>query len=339
MAMHWLPWSSTVAVLLLVLCMQARVHAGRVADLSLFKPLESNVQALPVVLWHGMGDSCCSMASVGSLKKLIEDKLGVFVHSIATGDGEYADIWSSFYGNVNQQVDKVCDELSDMKELAGGFNMVGFSQGGQFLRAVVERCGHKLPPVHTLITLGGQHQGVANTPGCEEDLTGVAAKACTAMQVMLARGAYAPWVRENLVQAQYFKDPYNLDAYLANNIFLPDINNERLNKNQLYADNMASLERLVLVMFEEDTTVVPRESAWFGFWDGKSLIPLQDQALFTDDWLGLKKLHDAGNLLFDSAPGEHMQFTLSWFNDNIVQKYLAGTKPQPEPQPEPQPSN
>lgn len=29
---------------------------------------------------------------------------GVFVHSIATGAGEYADIWSSFYGNVNQQV-------------------------------------------------------------------------------------------------------------------------------------------------------------------------------------------------------------------------------------------
>eukprot|EP00775_Hariotina_reticulata_P005960 gene5960-6199_t len=280
-----------------------------------------------------MGDSCCSMASVGSLKKLIEDKLGVFVHSIATGAGEYADVWSSFYGNVNQQVDKVCDELAEMKELAGGFNMVGFSQGGQFLRAVVERCGHKLSPVHSLITLGGQHQGVANTPGCEEGLTGVAAKACTAMQVLLARGAYAPWVRENLVQAQYFKDPYNLESYLAYNIFLPDINNERKNKNQLYADNLASLQRLVLFMFEEDTTVVPRESAWFGFWDGKSLIPLQDQPLFTDDWLGLKKLHDAGNLVFDTAPGEHMQFTLSWFNDNIIQKYLAGTKPEAEPQP------
>jgi hypothetical protein len=25
------------------------------------------------------------------------------------------------------------------------------------------------------------------------------------MQVLLGRGAYAPWVRENLVQAQYFK--------------------------------------------------------------------------------------------------------------------------------------
>jgi hypothetical protein len=37
------------------------------------------------------------------------------------------------------------------------------------------------------------------------DLTGAAAKACTAMQLLLARGAYAPWVRENIVQAQYFK--------------------------------------------------------------------------------------------------------------------------------------
>lgn len=72
-------------------------------------------------------------------------------------------------------------------------------------QAVVQRCGRRLPPVHSLITLGGQHQGVANTPGCSVDLTGAAAKACTAMQLLLARGAYAPWVRENIVQAQYFK--------------------------------------------------------------------------------------------------------------------------------------
>jgi hypothetical protein len=29
---------------------------------------------------------------------------GVFVHSIATGEGEYWDIWSSFFGNINDQV-------------------------------------------------------------------------------------------------------------------------------------------------------------------------------------------------------------------------------------------
>jgi hypothetical protein len=38
------------------------------------------------------------MGSIGSIAKLIEDELGVFVYSIATGAGEYKDIWSSFYG-------------------------------------------------------------------------------------------------------------------------------------------------------------------------------------------------------------------------------------------------
>lgn len=45
-----------------------------------------------------MGDSCCSMGSMGSIAKLIQDELGVFVYSIATGEGEYKDVWSSFYG-------------------------------------------------------------------------------------------------------------------------------------------------------------------------------------------------------------------------------------------------
>lgn len=46
----------------------------------------------------GMGDSCCSMGSIGSIGRLLEDELGVYVYSIATGEGEYKDIWSSFYG-------------------------------------------------------------------------------------------------------------------------------------------------------------------------------------------------------------------------------------------------
>lgn len=50
------------------------------------------------------------------------------------------------------------------------------------------------------------------------------------------------------------QDPKNMDAYLANNIFLPDINNEHASKNAAYADNLAALERLVLLRFTNDTT-------------------------------------------------------------------------------------
>jgi hypothetical protein len=40
-------------------------------------------------------------------------------------------------GNVNAQVAEVCRQLGDLQELRGGFNMVGMSQGGQFLRVSV----------------------------------------------------------------------------------------------------------------------------------------------------------------------------------------------------------
>jgi hypothetical protein len=37
-------------------------------------------------------------------------------------------------GSLRPQVAKVCNELRSIPELQGGFNAVGFSQGGQFLR-------------------------------------------------------------------------------------------------------------------------------------------------------------------------------------------------------------
>lgn len=43
-----------------------------------------------------------------------------------------------------------------------------------------------------------------NTPGCVQAGSGGgwAERACSVMQTLLARGAYAPWVRENVIQAQ-----------------------------------------------------------------------------------------------------------------------------------------
>ncbi len=54
------------------------------------------------------------------------------------------------------------------------------------------------------------------------------------------------------------QDPFRLDEYLTANPFLPDINNEGTSKNATYADNLASLKRLVLYRFEDEYTVVPR---------------------------------------------------------------------------------
>lgn len=61
------------------------------------------------------------------------------------------------FGNVNEQIDFVAEQIANITELEDGFDAIGFSQAGQFLRAYVER--YNSPPVHNLITFGAQHMG------------------------------------------------------------------------------------------------------------------------------------------------------------------------------------
>ena len=45
------------------------------------------VSSTPVVIWHGMGDSCCNPLSMGSIKKLIEQQVkGIYVNSLEIGN-------------------------------------------------------------------------------------------------------------------------------------------------------------------------------------------------------------------------------------------------------------
>jgi len=47
--------------------------------------------------------------------------------------------------------------------------------------------------------------------------------------------------------------------------------------------------------------------------------------LCTQDWLGLKEMDARGQLDFLSTPGEHLQFTLEWFESQIIGPYLNNT--------------
>lgn len=60
---------------------------------------------------------------------------GIFVHSISLGGASPAgDRNAGFFGHVESQVESVAYELAGVEELEGGFDAIGFSQGGQFLR-------------------------------------------------------------------------------------------------------------------------------------------------------------------------------------------------------------
>ena len=51
----------------------------------------------------------------------------------------------------------MCNALAKDPLLKEGYNAVGFSQGGQFLRGLAQKCPE--PPMKHLISVGGQHQG------------------------------------------------------------------------------------------------------------------------------------------------------------------------------------
>jgi palmitoyl-protein thioesterase len=282
-----------------------------------------NVSATPVVLWHGMGDNCCLPFSMGKIKSTIEKAVpGIFVHSIMTGGNVLSDEVGGFFGNMNHQVDTACKQLKAIPELAGGFNAVGFSQGGQLMRAYVQRCND--PPVRQLITMGAQHMGIADIPVC----VGTNVILCKQMAELLGRGAYLPGVRNVSIQAQYFKDPMAQDDYLKHNIFLPDINNEGHEKKAHYKDNLASLERLVLIKFQYDFVVVPNDSSWFAYYpwgtlDRKKILPMNQTDLYQQDWIGLKTLDTQGKIVFKVCPAMHMKFSISYFKQEVLDPYLT----------------
>jgi palmitoyl-protein thioesterase len=135
-----------------------------------------------------------------------------------------------------------------------------------------------------------------------------------------------------------------MEAYLESNTFLTSINNEiALSRNSTYKDNFQQLNKLVLVIFQKDKTVVPKESSWFGSAQptedeesqfesnaqrplsdlrSNAIIPMRLQPLYREDWIGLRALDERGDVVFEACSGEHMQLTDCW--KPIVKLFCGG---------------
>ncbi|KAL8640985.1 MAG: hypothetical protein Q9228_002158 [Teloschistes exilis] len=274
---------------------------------------------LPLVVWHGLGDNykADGLRSVGDLANAVNP--GTHTYYVRLDSDPSSDRTATFLGNLTEQVEKVCHDLSTHPVLSRSpaINAIGFSQGGQFLRAYIERCNN--PPVHTLVTFGSQHNGISEFQNC-----GKSDWVCQAWDGYLKRNTWSNFVQSRLVPAQYFRDPEDMDGYLENSNFLANVNNERESKNATYRDNLQRLGKFVMYMFSEDTTVVPKESAWFAEYNKTSeeVTWLKDREIYSEDWLGLKWLDEKGRLEFRVAEGGHMQLSEELLKD-MFRRYLG----------------
>lgn len=262
---------------------------------------------LPLVIWHGLGDRFDNdgLKDVATLANEVNP--GTYVHIIQLADDGASDRTASFFGNLTEQVEQVCEQLASdpILSTAPAIDALGFSQGGQFLRGYIERCNN--PPVRNLVTFGSQHNGIAEFQKCKSATDFV----CQAANALLRSGTWSSFVQSRLVPAQYFRNLDELDSYLESSNFLADINNERPLKNQTYKKNLSSLNKFVMFMFKDDTTVIPKESSWFAEVNTTSehVTWLKDRPIYEEDWLGLKTLDERGGLIFETLSGNHMEIS------------------------------
>ncbi|KAF8453993.1 palmitoyl-protein thioesterase 1 [Terfezia claveryi] len=275
----------------------------------------------PLIIWHGLGDTYANPA----LQSLADIYTDIYpdapTHIIALSPNPSSDRTSTFFGHLPTQLSQVCTALLSLPPpfATSRLNLLGLSQGGQFLRALIQTCPFPHPPAN-LITFGSQHSGISKfLPSCAPaDWT------CKSAGALLERKKWSSWAQHNIVPAQYFRDPADLDTYLEHSEFLADINNERTLKNDTYKERLVRLDRFVMYLFEDDKTVFPKESSWFDDVDGGTGLPvkLRHRSIYTEDWLGLKQLDDKGALVFKTMPGEHMRLTDGIVRD-AFKKYFA----------------
>ncbi|KAK1077144.1 hypothetical protein LTR33_008334 [Friedmanniomyces endolithicus] len=279
-------------------------------------PSASPPKPLPLLIWHGLGDryDADGLRTVGTLANKVHP--GTYVYYIRLDDDGSADRSASFFGNVSAQVAKVCEDIKADPHLAhsldgregGGIraDALGFSQGGQFLRGLVERCEGL--SVRSLMTFGSQHNGISEFQVC-----GSYDFVCKGAVALVKGNAWTDYVQGRVVPAQYYRTVNEStgaasEGYLEGSGFLADVNNERVLKDASYVDKIAALERFVMWVFEEDKTVIPKESGWFAEVNGTDgvVTGLRDREMYKEDWLGLKRLDEKGGLVLKSTPGGHM---------------------------------
>ncbi|XP_075073488.1 uncharacterized protein LOC107781763 isoform X2 [Nicotiana tabacum] len=251
----------------------------------------------------------CSNEGVSYFTELLSNWSGSPGYCIEIGNGE----WDSWFMPFTKQVDIACDKVKEIDELSEGYHIIGLSQGNMVGRGLVELCSDG-PPVKNLISLAGPHAGIASVPFCGSGLL------CILADSLLKLAIYSNFVQEHLAPAGYIKIPTDIADYRKGCKFLPVVNNE-IHGNSTFKKRFASLENLVLIMFEKDQILVPKQTSWFGYYpDGSwsTVLPAKETKLYTEDWIGLKILDEAGKVKFLNVSGNHLEISTSEMKKNIL---------------------
>lgn len=276
---------------------------------------DNTTEHLPVLIWHGMGDTYDSESMKWVIEELEKGQPGLDIYSIYIDTDSNKDREASVFGNVMVQLTDVCDQIKNLDvDTNKGFNAIGFSQGGLFIRSLVQTCNVTF---NNVISVGSPQNGIADLPPCDPTNW-----MCKKRNEYIKSKMYTDFMQENNIQAQYYRDINIYETYLLKSSYLKYVNNELI-KDLDYFNRFISLNKFVMIMFTKDETLVPKESAWF--WDIEpktgTMIPFENTDSYKYDLIGLKTLNEAGKIDFLSIDDLHLKMS----DDDIIyiaKKYL-----------------
>jgi len=219
--------------------------------------------------------------------------------------------------SIEDQAKEACDKINSIPAFNSNFSIIGLSQGTLISRYVIEKCQMK-GQVKRFISISGPQMGIGSFPRQYCTIL------CGIVNFFLDKLVTFSFVtKDHVAPIAYFRthgSRIKQDSPSSTNNFIAELNNDVKIKNEEYKNRMLRLEKLVLIMNEDDQIVNPPSSAWFEFYDrwGMWVIPLRKSRFYLDDYIGLRKLDEQGKINFVKLPGRHLYVTDKQIDTFIV---------------------
>ena len=264
--------------------------------LYLFLLLDSTF-SLPVAIIHGFFDSC-SNPFFSSLIKLLKYKINDFAICLKTGEGS-----DSLTLSFEEQCQKACEEIKLYTQFEKDFSILSISQGGLIARYIIQKCDMK-GRVKKLVSFGGPMMGTSQVPFC---LGGIS---CFIINTLVDYFVYFKKIQESIGPSGYFRTAAHIDDFKKSNSFLVNLNNNpNKEEREKERERFINLDSLILIGFEKDKMISPKETAEFGIFNEKfEVLKMNETEEYKKDLFGLKNLKESNKIHIFYLKGNHLEF-------------------------------
>ncbi|CAH3153500.1 unnamed protein product [Pocillopora meandrina] len=249
----------------------------------------------PVIIVHGILDHASDMKDLASFITQAHPGTNITLIKLF----EELDSFKPMWMQVSAISEKVREVMQEAKE---GVHIIGFSQGGLTVRAILETMDDH--NAESFISLSGPQMGqYGDTDYLKPYIPKLARKDLYLL-------FYTKYFQDKISLANYWNDPYHEDKNYEYNVFLPVVNNLNSSKffnasvGAQFKENFLRIKNLILVGGPDDGVITPWQSSQFGFYDTSlTVVDMKNQQVYLEDTFGLRTLDERGSVHQYTFPG------------------------------------